>query len=61
MNYEARFIEGMTVEEINAELQKMYDDQYSKGMPIDRPRMWNLEHTKKVLCERYIKTGEWNK
>lgn len=54
MNYEARFIEGMTVEEINAELQKMRDDQYSKGMSIDRPRMWNLEHTKKILLRKEV-------
>ena len=27
----------------------MYNDQYKYGYSIDRPRMWNIKHTIKVL------------
>lgn len=49
MNYRANFIEGMTIEDINAEIKEMHEDLYRYGRPIDRPRMWDLEFTKACL------------
>lgn len=49
IEYIPTFIEGITVDEINAELKDMSYRQYAYGQSMDRPRMWDLEHTKKVL------------
>ena len=49
MNYRANFIEGMTIDEINAEIKEMHEDLYRYGRAIDRPRMWDLEFTKACL------------
>lgn len=49
MNYQARFLEGTTVEELKLELKQMYDDQYRYGHSIDRPRMWDINYTIKLL------------
>lgn len=51
MNYIAQFIEGITVEEIDAEYEQMLADEYRYGRSIDWPRVWDLNHTKKLLLE----------
>lgn len=49
MNYITHFLEDMTIEEIDEELSEMWENQYKLGDPIDKPRMWNLMHTKEIL------------
>jgi hypothetical protein len=52
MNYKSNFIVGKTIEELKAELQQMYDDQYSYGRGIDRCRMWDINYTVSFLESR---------
>ena len=49
MNYQAKFIKGKTIDELKAELQQMYNDQYKYGYSINRPRIWDIIHTIKAL------------
>lgn len=49
MNYQAKFIKGKTIDELKSELQQMYNDQYKYGYSINKPRMWDIIHTIKVL------------
>ena len=49
MNYQAKFIKGKTIDELKAELQQMYNDQYKYGYSIDRPRMLDINYTIKAL------------
>lgn len=51
MDYKPKFIEGMSIEDINAELKRMAYEQWAYGRSIDRPRMWDLEYTKMELEE----------
>ena len=47
--YKAKIIEGMTIEEIDKELEEMAYNEWAYGRSIDRPRMWDLYETKKHL------------
>jgi len=49
MNYIPRKITGMTIEQIDQEIDRMYYDQYAYGKSIDRPRLWDLLETKRQL------------
>lgn len=49
IEYIPKFIEDITVDEINAELKDMSYRQYAYGHSICRTYMWDLEYTKKVL------------
>ena len=51
MNYEPKFIDGMTIEQIDAEIKEDHERQYRYGYSIDKARHWDLEYTKKVLKE----------
>ena len=49
--YVPRFIDGITIDEINAELKDMAYRQYAHGQSQDKLRVWDLEHTRKILEE----------
>jgi hypothetical protein len=49
MNYQPKFIKGKTIDELKAELQQMYNEQYKYGYSINRPRMWDINYTIKAL------------
>lgn len=52
MNYIAKFVDGLTVSDIDREIKEMYDDQYRHGRSINRPRLWDLLYTRKQLLEK---------
>lgn len=52
MNYKPKFIEGLTVDKIDAAIEYMNYCQYTYGAGIDRPRLWDLEYTKRELLKR---------
>ena len=49
MNYIPKFIENKTIEELRQEEEEMFERQYSYGCFIDRPRMWDIIYTIKIL------------
>lgn len=49
IEYIPKFIDGMTVEDIDKELEQQKYELWRYGRGIDRPRMWDLLHTKKQL------------
>lgn len=49
--YKAKIIDGMTIEEIDKELEEMAYNEWAYGRSIDHPRMWDLYETKKHLEE----------
>lgn len=51
MDYKPKFLEGWTIAEINEEIERMNHNQYYYGMAIDRPRLWDLEYTKRELLK----------
>lgn len=57
MDYNARFIEGLTIADIEKEISEMEYRDYCHGCGIDRVRLWDLEYTKKILQESGVKTA----
>ena len=49
MNYIPKFIENKTIEELRQEEEEMVKRQYRDACFIDRPRMWDVIHTIKIL------------
>lgn len=49
IEYVPKFLDGMTVEDIDKELEQQKYELWRYGRSIDRPRMWDLLHTKKVI------------
>lgn len=49
MNYTPKFIEGMTVEQIDAEIREDHARQYRYGYSIDYMRHADLNHTRRTL------------
>ena len=51
MNYEPKFVDGYSIRDCKSEIRFMYERDYKFGCGIDRPRIWDLEHTIEVLKE----------
>lgn len=51
MDYIPRIIEGITVEEIDRQIAEMRHLTFAFGQPPDRPRLWDLEATRKKLLQ----------
>lgn len=49
IEYIPKFLDDMTVEDIDKELEQQKYELWRYGRSIDRPRMWDLLHTKKVI------------
>ena len=49
MTYEPKILEGMTVDEINHEIDQWIWNEYAYSRLIDWCRMWDLEATRKKL------------
>ena len=49
MNYEPKFIEGISVEQIDNEIKEDHERQYRYGFGIDYMRHADLNYTKGVL------------
>jgi len=49
MDYMPKFINNMTIEELKTEKEGMYNNDYRYGCGIDKPRLWDINHTIKVL------------
>lgn len=49
MNYIPKFIEGLTVPELEAEINAMYELKYKYGYTIDPLRHCDLKHTIETL------------
>lgn len=49
MNYEPKFIKGMSVEQIDNEIREDHERQYRYGYGIDYMRHADLIYTKRVL------------
>ena len=58
MDYKEKFIEGISIEEINKELKIMDEMHYRHGRSIDRPRKWDLLYTRKMLNIKKLEEGE---
>lgn len=51
MNYKPKLVEGLTVEQIDAEIEEIYYQEYAYSRGIDRPRLWDLLYTKECLSK----------
>lgn len=51
MNYEPKFIEDISVEQIDNEIKEDYERQYRFGFSIDYMRHADLDYTKRILKE----------
>ena len=49
--YQRKFLNHMTIRDIDKELSEMRENEYRYSISIDMQRMWDLEYTKKVLEE----------
>lgn len=49
MDYQAKFIKGMTIQELKTELNEIYGNQYRYGYSLDRNRIWDINFTIKAL------------
>ena len=45
MEYQEKFIDNMTIEELKAEKEEMYNRQYKYGYSIDKLRLWDINYT----------------
>ena len=52
MNYIPRFIENKTIEELHKEENEIYENQYKYGRSLDRPRLWDITYTIKILNDK---------
>ena len=55
MDYTPRIIDGITLEEIESEISAMLYNEYAYGRCIDRPRMWDLQATRKKILQEELK------
>lgn len=49
MIYAPKFIDGKTANELTMEMELMYHREYAYGWTIDRPRLWDIIYTLRVL------------
>lgn len=49
MDYIPRKITGITLEQIDQEIERMNYEQWAYGKSIDRPRLWDLLEARKEL------------
>ena len=49
MNYEPKFIDGLSIEDCKSEIKWWHDRQYRYGYSIDKTRLWDLAFTIKQL------------
>ncbi len=49
MNYNPKFIEKISISELEQEIKEMYEQQYAYGTSIDLPRFWDIRHTVRIL------------
>ena len=52
MNYIPRFIENKTIEELREEENEICENQYKYGRSLDRPRLWDIAYTIKILNDK---------
>lgn len=52
MDYKEKFIEGISIKQIDEELKEMDESLYKYGRAIDLPRKFDLIYTKKILQKR---------
>ena len=61
MNYIPRFIENKTIEELRKEENEIYENQYKYGRSLDRPRLWDITYTIKILNDKEKENWLWKK